>query len=106
MALWGLWGMRGQEIWWQQLLAGTGAGAVLGAAGLAAKGAVGMGDALLVTVLGFFMKPEMFLGVLSLGMFLAGIYSLLLIVIKRQAGNTEIPFVPFLLAAYAGGVYL
>ncbi len=106
MILWGLWEMRGQETWWQQFLAGTGTGMILAALSLAAKGAVGMGDALLVAALGLFMKTEAFFGMLSLGMFLAGIYSALLMTIKRKAGNTEIPFVPFLLAAYAGGLYL
>lgn len=106
MLVWGLWEMHGQELWRQQILAGMGTGMILGAVSLVTKGAVGMGDVLLITVLGLFMKPEVFLSMLSLGMFFAAMYSLLLLTIKRKAGNTEIPFVPFLLAAYVGGMCL
>lgn len=106
MLLWGLWEMRGLEAWWPQFLNGVGVGMVLCALSLATKGAIGMGDALLAGVLGIMMSPEAFWGTVSLGMLLAGMVSLLLITVKKKAGNTEIPFVPFLLAAYMGGMYL
>lgn len=106
MMAWGLLETAGQERGWMQLACGLGAGAAAGALSLAAGGAVGMGDAFLLAALGLLLTPERFLTVTFLGLLLAGIYSLVLLTIKRKRRDTEIAFVPFLLAAYVGGLCL
>jgi len=68
------------------------------------NGAVGMGDVWILLALGLMMDTEEFLGTLCIGMLLAGGWSLILLVIVKKNRHTEIPFVPFLLAGYMGGL--
>lgn len=66
------------------------------------KGAIGMGDGILLIVtgcmLGIQKNFELFFG----GLLGAALVSLFLIVIKKVKKNYEIPFIPFLFLAYVG----
>lgn len=69
-------------------------------------GAVGLGDVWILLALGLILETGEFLGTLCMGMLLAGGWALILLVILRKNRRTEIPFVPFLLAGYIGGLVL
>lgn len=64
------------------------------------KGSIGMGDGELLCVtglyLGFYKNLELFFGAL----FMAAIWGIVLLVIKRAGKKTEMPFVPFVAMAY------
>lgn len=66
--------------------------------------AVGYGDGWVILILGLFLAPAELLGILGLASALAGIWALYLVVRKRK--DQEIPFLPFLLLGFAGGVLL
>lgn len=67
------------------------------------KGAMGLGDCLLIFSLVPFLESEEFVFFLVLGMFLAAIWSLLQLVFFHKKKNEEIPLVPFLAAGYLWG---
>ncbi len=68
------------------------------------RGAIGRGDGYLLCVAGVYLGIAGTLSLLLGAFFLCAIWSLLLLVIKKAGKKTEIPFVPFLLAAYVGGL--
>lgn len=70
------------------------------------KGAVGRGDGYLLCVTGVYLGTAETLALLLGALFLCAVWSLLLLALKRAGRKTEIPFVPFLLAAYLGGMLL
>lgn len=69
-------------------------------------GGFGMGDALLLIVLGLHLPMEEYLLMLCLALVFAAVWSLLLVAVKKKGRKTEIPFVPFLLFGYVGGLVL
>ena len=70
------------------------------------KGALGMGDGWLMMALGTVLETGEFLAMLLIGMGCSAVWAGILLVIRRKGRNTEIPFVPFLLLGYIGGVLL
>ena len=64
--------------------------------------ALGMGDALLMLVLGIYLGLEAALDVLLLALFLAAVWAGILIVVGKKGRNYAFPFVPFLLIGYVG----
>lgn len=70
------------------------------------RGAVGMGDAWILMALGVMLGTEAFFWTLCTGMLLAGAWSLILLAVLKKGRHTEVPFVPFLLAGYVGGLAL
>lgn len=70
------------------------------------RGALGMGDCWLIAALGLMLNTEEFLVVLMAGMLCCAVCAGLLLTVFRKKRNTEIPFVPFLLLGYIGGVLL
>ena len=70
------------------------------------RGAIGRGDGYLLCVAGVYLGIAGTLSLLSGALFLCAIWSLLLLAIKKAGKKTEIPFVPFLLAAYVGGLLI
>lgn len=68
---------------------------------LFSRGSIGMGDGILLTVTGVYLGGYGNLELFLLGLFLAGIWSLGLLVLKKKKRKERIAFVPFLLAAYA-----
>lgn len=73
---------------------------------VASNGALGMGDGLIILALGMWIGGmELLISVLS-ALLGSGLWSAVLLVIFHRGRKSEIPFVPFLLAGYAGGVLL
>jgi leader peptidase (prepilin peptidase) / N-methyltransferase len=66
---------------------------------LISKRQVGGGDLALMTVTGFFAGINSFFSILFVSIVLAGMFSLLLILLKKGNKKTEIPFAPFILLA-------
>ena len=71
---------------------------------VASKGALGLGDVLMLISLGIMLDFWEFIIVFGIGLFTAAVYSGILFLIKKAGRKTEIPFVPFLLLGYAGGL--
>lgn len=88
------------------VIGGIGTGAVVAGISIMTRGAVGMGDGLLLMVtgiyLGFWGNVELLAG----GLFLAAVYSIFLLVFKKAGRNREMPFIPFLFLAFLGMVLL
>ncbi len=61
---------------------------------------LGMGDSYLITILGVFVGGWDLLCILAYAFLFAASYSVLVLVMKRFNKNIQIPFIPFLMAAY------
>lgn len=94
-----------RKLSWQYFLP-VGIGCFFVAISLLTKGAVGMGDGWLLMALGTVLDTEEFVTGLLVGMLCCGIWSGVLLFIFRKGKNTEIPFVPFLMIGYMGGLLL
>ena len=70
------------------------------------KGALGMGDGWLMMALGTALETEEFLIMLLIGLGCSAVWAGILLVVLHRGRNAEIPFVPFLLLGYIGGVLL
>ena len=73
---------------------------------LLTKGALGMGDVWIILVLGMYLEVWKLLLVLMSGLFLAAMYSGWCLLLGKKKRKSEIPFVPFLLFGYAGGLWI
>ena len=71
---------------------------------LLSKGRIGMGDALMVLVMGAFIGFRQTVGELLAALFFSGLFSLGLVIIKKCGKEKELPFVPFLAAAHIVGI--
>lgn len=63
---------------------------------ICSQGAVGLGDAIILLILGFFYSLEEIVVMCSCAFFLAGVIALYMLVVMQKRGKEEIPFVPFL----------
>lgn len=63
------------------------------------KSQIGGGDLALMTVTGLFVGVASFFSILFIAILLSGIYSVILLLIKKVDKKTEIPFAPFILLA-------
>lgn len=71
------------------------------AVSLLSRGSIGMGDGILLAVTGIYLGGYENLELFLVGLFLAGIWSLGLLVLKKKKRKEQIAFIPFLLVAYA-----
>ena len=100
-----LWRIAGGTFWMEGIFS-LGIGVIATVIPVLSGGEIGFGDGLLILAMGAVMKPEELLGILCGAILLCGIYSgVQILVLKKQRGM-EIPFAPFLLAGYLGGVFL
>ena len=83
-----------------EILLGMGIGMMILFFGLWSGGSVGRADGMILVVSGIFLGFEKNVEVFVMGLFLAGITSLFLSVIRRKGRTYRIPFAPFLLAGY------
>lgn len=67
---------------------------------------VGMGDGILLLALGTVLSWQELLQVLLFSMAGCGLWGLILMMVFHKSRKTRVPFVPFLLAGYAGGLIL
>lgn len=73
---------------------------------LATGGDFGMGDVWMILAFGMLAEAEEFIMDVCMGMLFAGVWSVILIVGMQKSKSTEIPFVPFLMAGYVGGLII
>lgn len=109
LAVYGMLGILNLVFFDRQCLYAAFGGALIGILVLGisklTKGGIGMGDGLLMIVTGVFLGAwgniELFLG----SLFLAAIFSVLYLIVKRKDRKKEIPLVPFLFLSYLGTVF-
>ena len=83
-----------------EILFGMGIGIMILLYGFLLGGGVGLADGMILIVGGIFLGFEKNLEVFIAGLFLVGITSLFLSVIKKKGRTYRIPFAPFLLVGY------
>lgn len=69
---------------------------------LITKGQIGTGDGIIFCITGLGLGFWNNLWLLMLSLFMAGIFSGILWMLKRVGRKSEIPFVPFILISYLG----
>lgn len=82
----------------------VGLGTALIALSVVSKGAVGMGDGLVLAALGTVLTFGELLGVFMMGLLCCSVWGIILLILPSTGKKTEIPFVPFLLLGYIGGL--
>lgn len=70
------------------------------------RGKVGIGDGLVVLEMGLYLQLDEITAIFSAALMGAAVYSGILYMRKRKNADLLIPFVPFLLGGYVGGLYL
>ena len=89
-------------------LASVGIGAGIIVFSLISRGKIGMGDGLLLMALGTVLPVKELFEIFGIGLFSCCIWGIILLVLprrgKKTSRKTEIPFVPFLLLGYIGGL--
>lgn len=88
--------------WWQFLGAIVGIGIIL--ISVCTKQAIGLGDGLVLLVVGIFIGLWKTLMILFLSGILVAVVGIIMMVQKKGNLKTSLPFIPFILAAY--GVYM
>ncbi len=86
------------------LLAGGAVGAVFLAVSKVTEEAFGYGDSILILIIGSFLGFWDILALLTAAFILAAAFSLILLIRSRFRRKDTFPFVPFLTAAYIGGM--
>ncbi len=94
-----------QNMNWTVSLLGTLLGGILLLLSKILNGAIGMGDGCIILLVGFVMGLYGGCVVLFYSLFLAAIFSVILLCLKKCKKKDSIPFVPFVLISYLG-VYL
>lgn len=95
-----------QKLWggdYFQILEGALAGLGMMGVSLLTKGAVGMGDGLLLLALAGFLTAEEILKLLLMGLLVCASWGIVLLAARKKKRNEELPFVPFLFLGYLGG---
>ena len=72
---------------------------------LISGGMVGFGDGLLILTMGSVLEAGELAGILCGALLLCGIYSGIEYLMLKKSRSEEIPFVPFLLIGYLGGIF-
>lgn len=86
--------------------AGSGVGIAFMAASRATGEAFGYGDSILIVIMGGFLGFWEILSLLLAAFSLAAVFSAVMLARNRFHRKTAFPFVPFLTAAYIGGVII
>lgn len=85
-------------------LAAAGIGSSVIVLGILSKGAVGIGDGLLLLALGTVLSFGELLTTFLLGLLCCSFWGIILLVLPMKGKKKEIPLVPFLLLGYIGGL--
>ena len=84
----------------ESFVAGIGIGSLLACVSILSKGAVGIGDVCLYSIIICFIGVQKGIFVIFLSIAFAFFAALFLVIIKRKKKDYEMPLVPFVLAAY------
>lgn len=84
---------------WVECLCGLAVGLVFCIASTLSKGVIGMGDGLVICLLGFYIGSRKVLVVLTIAFFLSGLAAMVYIVLKK--GKTaRLPLIPYIYVGY------
>lgn len=89
-----------------EILLMAGVGLFFAGISVITRGALGMGDALVLLALGTVMEAEKFFIMLFGAVFCSAVWAGILLAVLKKKRNTEIPFIPFLMLGYLGGMIL
>lgn len=89
-----------QKIQLGNMLLGMGIGIAVWLVSFVTKGKIGIGDAVLLMVTGIYLGAQQNLELFLTALFLAGLWGLYLLVVRKRPRTETFPFVPFLLVAY------
>ncbi len=89
-----------------EMIAAIMPGVLIFALSEAVHGSIGEGDGVLLMITGIFLEVSFILGMLTLAVFLSAGYALFLYIIRKKSKKYEMPFIPFLLIAFAGEILL
>ncbi len=70
------------------------------------KGGIGAGDGILLMAAGIFLGTARVCKIFIYAIFLSAMYAWFLFIIKKKGRKHEIPFVPFLLLAFMGDLFV
>ena len=84
----------------ESFVAGIGIGSLLACISILSKGAVGMGDVCLYSIIICFIGIQKGIFVVFLSIAFAFLAALFLVVVKRKKKDYEMPLVPFVMVAY------
>ena len=84
----------------------VGIGCVFLALSILTEGKLGMGDAWVLIALGTMLELQRYVIVLLTGLLLASVWSVYLMLFRKKKRTEEIPFLPFLLIGYLGGLLI
>ena len=84
----------------ESFVAGIGVGILLACISILSRGAVGMGDVCLYSIIICFIGVQKGIFVLFLSIAFAFFVALFLVIVNRKKKDYEMPLVPFVLAAY------
>lgn len=85
---------------WVSILEGAGAGVTLCILSKATGNGIGLGDGLVIAVIGIFMGARLTFFCMSVAFFLASLAALFLLCRRKGGRNYRIPFIPYIFAAY------
>lgn len=85
---------------WENALGGSGVGVIICILSKATGNRIGMGDGLIIAAIGMFMGLKITLFCTGAAFLLASVAALFLLCIKRVERNYNMPFVPYIFAAY------
>lgn len=91
---------------WQEYIVLLVMGVFLFLVSVCTRGALGLGDVWTILILGLVMEQEKYLWTVLAAWVGAAVFSSILLILKKAGKKTEIPFIPFLLAGYIGGLFL
>ncbi len=97
--------ISGEITLWNRL-AGLSLGIILIILNQLTRGQIGMGDGLIVSILGLCLGFTANAFILVYGLFGSAVFSVFIIILHRPNRKTTIPFIPFLLIGYLGVLFI
>ncbi len=82
-------------------LMGLGVGSGFIILSLITRGAIGMGDAIIISFIGFTLGWQTGISVILYALVVSGLVSIFLIAFKKASKKTELPFIPYMFIALA-----
>lgn len=70
------------------------------------KGQIGIGDGLVISIIGLCLGIQIAVQIFMYGLFIAAIAAIIILGCKRGSRKTTMPFIPFLLLGYLGVLLL
>ncbi len=96
----------GRDIHVILLAAGAGVGIVFLVISRVTEESIGYGDSILIVIMGGFLGFWNILSLLVMAFSMSALFSIFMLIKKKFHRKSAFPFVPFLTAAYIGGIFI